>query len=447
MKGFITAAINEREYPSVDAPVLGFYNEGAIVDVVGRVQGDEYDGESLWYQLSNGAFLWSEGVNVERDCSGLPMIERQQFLLCYRKTDGVLPRLDTRSYAETLTVSNLVLPSSILGVQLREIPAALFANSIIQSLQGIDPSRKHVVLYIHGYQLISSLKLDLLSNFVMSYLTHENNKIAKAIFFSWPSQGGPARKTVDDRSIRAGQDFTKNNLFIYLATLSAELKKAGLLLDLVVHSFGHQLLNGMLNPGTPEGDALVPGNVFENVFLMASDVTHLVFKKEGIKLKNYYQDSLGEDYQYGFQRLKTVAKKVHVFYDEEDFLLYVSTKKFVEKGLTKNISEEAKMQVRDYRSLGNYGSNEIPETLREDGFNYYSIQDLCRNSGAADMYDFPFQSQKKKIVRIMKTIRGMGDYGGINVLRILFNSGRFTNRHRYLFTCKPVVDKVQELLT
>ena len=120
MKGFITAEINEREFPSVDADILGFYRVGQIVEISSMVEGDEFDGESLWYKLDNGTYLWSGGVNTGRDCSGLPLVDREQFLLCYRKKLGVHPRLDTFEPADNLYVANTTLPASLIEIRLQE---------------------------------------------------------------------------------------------------------------------------------------------------------------------------------------------------------------------------------------------------------------------------------------------------------------------------------------
>lgn len=443
MIGIVSADINNRRLPSQQSDVVGFYKEGAIVDVAEVVQGEEYDNEDTWYRLSNGTYLWSGGVSIERDASGLPLAERSQYMLCYRKKLGPHPLLQTFEPADTIYPAALTLPATIFDVDLDQYDYDGFIAALLTALKDVPANRKHVFIYIHGYQLISSLKLDLFSHFVQSYFARNDNKIAKAIFFAWPAQGGPARKSVDDRSITAGEDFTKKGLFNRFNELAVALRQEGYFLNLVVHSFGHQLLNGMLNPGE---DGLLNFNpkVFENVFLMAPDVSHLAVQNNGADLENYFGTNPGDKYHYDYSKLTSLAEKVHVFYDRDDFLLYVSTRKFVGKDRAADIAE--KTIVEAYRGLGNYGNSAIPDALRQPGFIFYNIQELIKNAPPADPYDFSFKSLKSKLSKIVDKVHEDGDYSKLSGLRVLFNSGRLTDHHRYLFTCKPIVDKIQSLL-
>lgn len=440
MKGIVNMDLNERQLsPSVNAPISGYYKKGDVVSIEDMVPGDEYDGDDLWYKLSNGAYVWNGGVDVEADCTSLTDNDKEHFLLCYREVlpDG-RPDMASKKAPVNLSFAPIRLPVASESIRVNTLLPGPFAQGVIQSVKKLNnPVRNQVLIYIHGYQLLSSLKLDLLSQFVQNYLTLPQNKIAKVLFLTWPGQGGPSRKTVDDRSIRAGQQFTTNGLLDVLKTLSDELATEGIDLNLMVHSFGHQLLNGMLNPDQAKA---LPRNIFKNIFLMAPDVTHLAVQQGGAFLRNYFQDKDGTDYHYEYTRLKDLAHgQVHIFHDKYDYLLYSSTKKFVGRG-----NRDA---IKLYRGLGNYGKCEIlPPALPID-FEYHDVQELVLHGVAGRLKNYPFRN----IIgtspgRRVDNVWNNGDYSGINAGRIIFNAKRFPNHHRYLITCKQVVDKVLELL-
>src|SRR6185295_14757786 len=103
MRGFIIQEINERESPSVEAEVLGYYAVGSVVDIEDVVPGDVYDGEDLWYKLKTGTYLWAGGVNVQRDVSVLPEEDRKHFLISYRQADtNDIPDLGEKEPPNTL---------------------------------------------------------------------------------------------------------------------------------------------------------------------------------------------------------------------------------------------------------------------------------------------------------------------------------------------------------
>jgi hypothetical protein len=447
MRGIVTLAINERLKPSVNAPVTATYDEGNFVDVKKSVLGDFFDGDDLWYQLHNGHYIWSGGVDVRVDCADLSDQDREHFLISYRQVHpNGKPNLDTKIPPDSLYFTPVKLPADTENIRVNNLISGVFANAVMQSLTGLDVKRKHVFVYIHGYQLFSSLKLDLLSSFVLSYLTHPDNTIAKMLFMAWPGQGGPSRKTVDDRTIRAGQNFTAKGLFEPFKELSDKLKNQNKCLNLVVHSFGHQLLDGMLN----HNSALkIPDKIFENIFLMAPDVSHVTVKENGKVLRNYYKDKDGQDYLYKYAGLRNLANKVHVFYDKYDYLLYSSTKKFVEKGDLKDAkTREARLAITaDYRNLGNYGNTEIDNSERlVPDFNYIDVDKLFAGAPPTDLSDFPFREIRNNQRNNVDSVWTDADYDGINAGGIIFNMKRFPDHHRYLFTCKPVIDEVLRIL-
>lgn len=447
MRGFITENCNARELPAMDALITGVYNTGDLVEIERDAVGEEYDAEDLWYQLSNGTYVWSGAISIMRDGSALPPEERKQYLISYRKRneeDG-RPDLDPKSPAQKLYFTQLQLPANPDTIQVDELTPQEFAQQVVQLVAPVDAAREHVFIYIHGYQMISSLKLELLAHFVQSYMTHQNNKIAKVLFFAWPAQG-LSRKTVDDRSIRAGQQFNEKKLFNYWEVLSKALSDNGRKLNLLVHSFGHQFLNGMLNPEKGQVDHIPSNKVFENIFLMAPDITHMALQKDGVLLKNNFADSGIVEYHYQFSKLKDLASQVHVFHDKYDYLLHVGTKKFLEKRMRRSPDETDLDLIRKYRALGNFANLMIPDLQKETGFNFWDVEDLIKKNVEVDAYDFPFRTLKKKMTKSIDRLWNSSDYSEINFFQTLFSVGRTPDHHRYLFTCKQVVDKLQELL-
>ena len=68
MKGIVTKYLNERvEDPSLDAQNLVYYKPGDEIDIVEIVNGQEYDGNKVWYKLKNGTYVWSGGVKGVRN--------------------------------------------------------------------------------------------------------------------------------------------------------------------------------------------------------------------------------------------------------------------------------------------------------------------------------------------------------------------------------------------
>jgi hypothetical protein len=272
----------------------------------------------------------------------------------------------------------------------------------------------------------------------MNYMTHPDKKIAKVLFMTWPAQC-LSRKRIDDRSVKAGEDFTARNLFEPFAQLSKALGDQGKFLNLVVHSFGHQLLNGMVNPDSQFGTN-IPKGIFENIFLMAPDITHLSVKKGGEKLTNYYKDKDGLDFQYQFSELKKLGKKVHVFHDKYDYLLYTSTVKFVGDHV------QDKEVTKKYRNLGNYGQAGIDLINQEPDFNFIDVHKNFAREQNDDLINFPFRKIRKGPGEAVDKVWNDLSYKGINAFKIIFNAKRFPDHHRYLFTCKPVVDEVIRIL-
>ncbi|MCE6989621.1 alpha/beta hydrolase [Dyadobacter sp. CY323] len=448
MRGIVNTDLNERERPTVNSRIMQFYKAGDIVQIVDTVLGDPFDGDDVWFKLSNGAFVWNAAIDVDVDCSKLSDEDKNQWLICYRQVDQQgRPDMFSKMAPKSLYFTPVRLPADSASIRVNDLVPDFFAEGVFQSVVNLKNPRKHVFVYIHGYQLLSSLKLDLLGSFVQNYMSQPLNNIAKVLFMSWPAQGGPSRKTVDDRSLKAGQEFVANGLFETFEKLSDKLKSRNKTLNLIVHSFGHQLLNGMLNPAAGEPDLLPNKKVFDNIFLMAPDITHLTVKTGGETIKNYFQDNDGIDFHYDFTKLKQIANNVHVFHDKYDYLLYSSTKKFVGMGNLNNVATpEARFTLtKNYRNLGNFG-DKIPEPIdRVQGINFFHVDDIAGDDEPTN--DFPFRRIRRSARKKVDDVWTNADYGGINTGSIVFNLKRFPTHHRYLFTSKTIVDRVLSLLS
>ena len=454
MRGVINTEINERRTPGVNSPITTFYKVGAIVEIEEAVIGDPYEGDDLWYKLKNGCYLWSGGVDIEADSAGLAPEDHDQYLISYRNIhpDG-RPNMNSKSPPDKLYFTPVRLPAESESIRVNELMPELFAESVMQSVRKFNRDRGNVLIYIHGYQpLFPSLKLDLFLGLVKSYLTHPLNSIAKVIFLSWPAHGGAGRKTTDDRSIKMGEHFSDMGMFKTFKVLSDKLKAEGRALNLIVHSFGHQLLNGMINPFPANPIPTDPTglkNVFENIFLMAPDISVHVTKKGGKTLNNYFQDRDGRSFLYMYSGLTMLAKNVYVFHDKYDYLLYSSTKKFVGSRNLRGIdSPEKRFEITgDYRNLGNYGKVKIDQTIDEEKFEFIDVDKLVTDGTPGKFSDFPFRHIKgTRPANEIEKVYANFDYSGINGEWIIFNINRFGSHHRYLFTCRPVVEKVLKLL-
>jgi subtilisin family serine protease len=68
MKGIVNAFLNKRiKEPSVNSENPSYYKPGDIVEIVDILNGDEYNGNKVWYQLDDGSYVWSGGIRGLKD--------------------------------------------------------------------------------------------------------------------------------------------------------------------------------------------------------------------------------------------------------------------------------------------------------------------------------------------------------------------------------------------
>ncbi|MCF2447700.1 alpha/beta hydrolase [Dyadobacter sp. CY345] len=433
--------------PAVNPNVSRYYMKGDVVQVA---RAKYEDNQTLWYILENGIQVDAHFVEIE-PYSGVGEADRTHFFLCYRKLDqNNNPSLDDEGAPEKLHFAQITTPSDTRRFMVNHWDEHTFVNAVMQSVRKLESERKHVFIYIHGFDWEPGLKLDLPASFVQSYMSHPANTIAKVIYFGWPSSGW--RTKADDKAIQAGEHFTRKNFFNYFKLLSDALKEEGKSLNLIVHSFGHQLLNGMINPGDNHVPR-IPQNIFEHVFLMAPDITHLAVQRDGVFLRNQKKTRRGKHFMYSLAPLKKLSANVHVYYNELDYLLYLSTQKF--NGNKSDGKFDPKPDIEgittDYRNLGNYGRALFDASdsglVSEDGFNYFDVQDLVKTELEADPLYYPFRNLKDEhMIRTITNIREHSSYEGLALPDTFWNRHFLMTHHQYLFTCRPVVDHVLRLL-
>ncbi|MCF2518545.1 alpha/beta hydrolase [Dyadobacter sp. CY351] len=411
----------------------GFFEKGNLV----QINGGKFHDDVLWYQVDDGIEINSFEVEVDL-YSGLPERHQSQFYICYRKLNAQNAPIESEvsDAPDKLYFSHLSSPS----VKVNNWLPNIFANAVAQSVVG--KAEKDVFVYIHGYDWQPGLKLDLAARFVQSYMNHPDSTVAKVLYFGWPSYGG--RRDADDRSIEFGKSFTQKGLFRYFKLLSEALQKQGQSLNLIVHSYGHQLLNGMINPG--EGSRhLLPGKIFQNIFLMAPDITHLSIQKNGVLLRNPKKTRKGRHYHYDLSPLKDLGARVHIYHNSADYLLYVSSKQSygIDHVFFDNRPDSMGITT-DYRTLGNYGKDIFDEAdsvlTLEQGFNFVNVQQLVSEAGEAprNLAFFPFRNNTNSAL----AEAWKGNYRNIKTLEGLFKGDLLLPHHQYLFTCKAVVDDV-----
>ncbi|SDF50441.1 Alpha/beta hydrolase of unknown function [Dyadobacter soli] len=438
MEGIINDDLDrqsQRPGPNGTQPLL---TKGTKVTIIRA----ENDGRTLWYVTSGGTKVIANKVELDA-YSGLSDLDKSHFFICYRANKAGIPVIDMADAPSKLAFANLP-PAPNRDFKVMELFPEVWATGVTQAVTRLPESRKHVFVYIHGFDWEPGLKLELVPQFVQSYLAHPQNSVANVLYFGWPSYGW--RKKADDRSIGYGEQFTRNGLFEYFEVLSRKLKEAGKTLNLVVHSFGHQLLNGMVNPG--DGHS-IPTGIFENIFLMAPDITHLAVQKGGVQLRNMRRKFKGPHFHYNYTPLKQLAKNVHIYYDPSDYLLYVSSKQF---NLNENTAAfdprpDAEGLTTDFRNLGSYGDEIFkndPNLQLEEGFNFYNVLDIIKNSTdpEPDPLYYGFLDNTDDAMAKARE----GDYSGIKLLSTFWDRHFLMNHHAYLFSCRPVVAHVLQRL-
>lgn len=71
MKGVVNKRLNKRvQGASVNAEKLNPYEVGDVVEIVEILNGDDIDGNNVWYRLDDGTFVWSGGIDGSAEMPG-----------------------------------------------------------------------------------------------------------------------------------------------------------------------------------------------------------------------------------------------------------------------------------------------------------------------------------------------------------------------------------------
>ena len=80
---------------------------------------------------------------------------------------------------KNLYFAPIKIPKHNNNIKVNTLEPKSFAQGVLDSIDKLNDDRKDVLVYIHGYQVLSSLKLDLFSCFCHNYMRAEGNKLAK----------------------------------------------------------------------------------------------------------------------------------------------------------------------------------------------------------------------------------------------------------------------------
>ncbi len=340
-----------------------------------------------------------------------------------------------------------------------------FTGGISSHVEQLPQGKRDVMLYIHGYDAFPKLKLELLEQVHQKYVADYQTTIGKIIFFSWPSHG--FRKKIDDRANTYGQELFQH--FPFFKQLSEKLAQKGSRLHLLVHSFGHQLLNGFIS--TPGFQQLPQAErkIFDQIFLMAPDVPrgciNTAINSNGILVPNRHGNP--KERLYNFTLLDDLGSQLHIFYDDHDFLLYLSSKYLISRNHYKTEKEKWKQAGLDfptarkkfmtvYHILGAWGADTDVTTFSK--FNLYNINQLAEDAtlkselkpGRSALPE-PDPSALIFIEKLKKNFNYIHLKPGLKALLKLLAKGdlafkKWANRHRYFITGDIVVLKVKAIL-
>ncbi len=192
-------------------------------------------------------------------------------------------------------------------------------QDIAGKLQLVD--NKNVLFFIHGYHPFQkSLHLKLLDNLINEYGCDDSAKFGAIVFFSWPNRGLIWKE--DDEAYKIGEILATRFTGIF-SGLSNLCKTNGATLNLMCQSFGHHILNSIVQ------NRLNTELLFDKIFLMAADIPNQCLKNpDGVRIKN----KVGKDpkhISYNFIELSLFCNEVHIFHDPYDVILAASKSYFL----------------------------------------------------------------------------------------------------------------------
>ena len=168
---------------------------------------------------------------------------------------------------------------------------------------------RDVLFFIHGHRLwLPGLRLGLLRELHDRYVAGPRGPVGVIVFFSWPDRGWPWSE--DDEAYASG-----DALFARGAGLLAALRDAADgRLHLLVQSFGHHLLAGMVARAVADGHDRPP---FRSCLLAGADVPQSSIRCGGVTVTS--RGDAGRSYR--FDQMHRLAERTVVYYDPHDRIL------------------------------------------------------------------------------------------------------------------------------
>jgi len=200
-----------------------------------------------------------------------------------------------------------------------------------------------------------------------------------------------------------------DKLLTFLSALSRQLHAAGGGLNLMVQSWGNRLIAGFASR-IDQRLSLFNGQstpLFDQIFLMAADLPNAALQPGGVSIAGR---------RYNLHKLKAATGSMHIFYDEQDFILSAS-KCFVEKGRERLgirgfNGQHALDNIRFYDAARLNGTSDLPP-----------VTQVQHGSCAWHLMGYLIEKGPKKIMHSNENIR-----------------------HRYFVESPNVIQKVTELL-
>ncbi len=173
--------------------------------------------------------------------------------------------------------------------------------------QGDD--HREVLFFIHGHRLsLPGLRLGLLRGLHDRYVVGPRGPVGVIVFLSWPDRGWPWSE--DDEAYAAGRAFFAQGTDLLAALRDAAAGR----LHLLVQSFGHHLLAGMVARAVAEGHDRPP---FRSCLLAGADVPQASIRSGGVTVTS--RGDAGRSYR--FDQMHRLAERTVVYYDPSDGIL------------------------------------------------------------------------------------------------------------------------------
>lgn len=306
-----------------------------------------------------------------------------------------------------------------------------FIDAVVESAKDLPQPYRNVTLYIHGFHHVInvSYKLDVMKGMTDAYCTQDENTrtVGKFIFFSWPATESRTHMAAVAWDMGVGMDTGKNaKLF---EDLYAALKKENIQFNLMVHSFGHHLLNSFLWARNNEQNTQ---KLFDQVFLFAPDIPHGSLSQKG----GMYNPIRKR--HFNLNGLETVAGITHVYYYKHDRMLISGTCEEI-----RSAPKDVKVIVnRDHFCLGTVG-DAFAIDYQPANIIFYDAFPMVRTEQRFQRA-FDQGDEIRNMDRIVKE-QSFKNAGQVAFNLLPITRQPWVDLHRYSYTSNKVVAHVREL--